>query len=111
MKALTVRQPFAGLIASGLKTIEIRSRPVSYRGPLLITASASPKYGYAVTGSTLCVVDLLDCSPATEADEDASWAEHPPGAFAWILGPPRPIKQTPCKGRLNLWAAPEPEYL
>ena len=36
MKALSVRQPWAGLIAAGLKTIEVRPRPTHYRGDLLI---------------------------------------------------------------------------
>ena len=34
MKALSVHQPFAGLIASGEKTIETRRWPTSYRGDL-----------------------------------------------------------------------------
>lgn len=36
---LSVRQPFANLIAQGIKGIENRSKPLSYRGPLLIHAS------------------------------------------------------------------------
>ena len=38
MKALTIRQPWASLIASGVKTIETRSWRTSYRGPLAIHA-------------------------------------------------------------------------
>lgn len=38
MKALTVRQPHAQLIAFGVKTIETRTKPTKYRGPLLIHA-------------------------------------------------------------------------
>jgi hypothetical protein len=44
MKALTVRQPYAQLIALGVKTIETRSWATNYRGPLLIHAgAAAPK--------------------------------------------------------------------
>lgn len=44
MKALTVRQPHAQLIALGVKTIETRTKPTKYRGPLLIHAgAAAPK--------------------------------------------------------------------
>jgi len=39
MKALSVIQPWATLIASGVKTIETRSWPTPYRGPLAIHAS------------------------------------------------------------------------
>lgn len=38
MKALTVRQPWASLIAAGVKTIETRSWSTEYRGPLAIHA-------------------------------------------------------------------------
>ncbi|MBX6387037.1 MAG: ASCH domain-containing protein [Microbispora sp.] len=39
MKTLTVRHPWAALIAAGVKDIENRSRPTGYRGPLAIHAS------------------------------------------------------------------------
>ena len=38
MKALTIHQPWAGLIVLGLKQIENRTQPLSYRGPLVIHA-------------------------------------------------------------------------
>lgn len=38
MKAITIHQPWASLIAHGNKTIETRSFPVSYRGPIAIHA-------------------------------------------------------------------------
>ena len=34
LKALSVQQPFANLIADGSKTIEIRPRGTTHRGPL-----------------------------------------------------------------------------
>ena len=36
MKALTVYQPWASLIALGEKKIETRSWPTNYRGPLAL---------------------------------------------------------------------------
>lgn len=41
MKALTLWQPWASLVALGVKRIETRSWPTTYRGPLLIHAAAS----------------------------------------------------------------------
>lgn len=38
MKALTIRQPWASLIAAGVKAIETRSWSTSFRGPLAIHA-------------------------------------------------------------------------
>lgn len=39
MKALSVKQPYADLIACGRKTIETRTWKTNYRGPLLICSS------------------------------------------------------------------------
>lgn len=44
MKALTVLQPWASLIACGAKTIETRSWATKYRGPIAIHAGLSNKY-------------------------------------------------------------------
>lgn len=44
MKALTIRQPWASLIAAGVKTIETRSWTTGYRGPLLIHAGKVREY-------------------------------------------------------------------
>lgn len=41
MRVLTVRQPWASLIALGVKTIETRSWSTDYRGPLAIHAAAT----------------------------------------------------------------------
>ena len=43
MKALTIRQPYASLIATGAKTIETRSWSTQYRGPIAIHAGKSPR--------------------------------------------------------------------
>lgn len=39
MKALSLRQPWASLVALGVKTVETRSWSTSYRGPLAIHAA------------------------------------------------------------------------
>lgn len=40
MKVITIKQPWAWLICSGVKDIENRTRKISYRGRILIHASA-----------------------------------------------------------------------
>lgn len=42
MKTITLWQPWATLIAAGIKTIETRHWPTSYRGPLAIHAARRP---------------------------------------------------------------------
>lgn len=45
MKAISLTQPFASLVAAGLKHVETRSWTTAYRGPLAIHASkAFPKW-------------------------------------------------------------------
>lgn len=84
MKVLTLWQPWASLIAAGVKTIETRSWRTSYRGPVAIHAGARFHTGAWPPGllaavDDLCgianypaalprsavvtVVDLADCAP------------------------------------------------
>jgi activating signal cointegrator 1 len=45
MKAITLTQPWATLVAIGAKRIETRSWPTNYRGPLAIHAAKGfPKW-------------------------------------------------------------------
>lgn len=93
IKAISLHQPWANLVASGEKTIETRTWKTSYRGPLLICSSKIPTCGLPSSqlGVALCVVDLLDCRPMTRADECDALCELYPGAYAWVLGNPTPI--------------------
>jgi len=83
MKALSIKNPWATLIADGKKTIETRTWPTKYRGPLLICATKqppAPNSGYAVA-----VADLVDCRVMVPADEPAAAVAVYPGAHAWVL--------------------------
>src|SRR5688500_640704 len=101
MKALSLRQPWANLIASGQKTIETRTWGTNYRGPLLIVSSKSPDIPPA--GYALAVVDLLDCRPMTKDDEKAAYCEFYPMAMAWILGNVRRVRVFPVKGQHRIF--------
>lgn len=108
--ALSVRQPWASLIAAGLKSAEIRSRPIKYRGELLICASARPVYDDLPTGVALCLVDLVDCRPMIPTDETIAGVKHLPDHFSWILANPRPITQFAVKGQLGLFTVNLPAH-
>lgn len=101
MKALSVKQPWAELIARGEKTIEIRRWTCKHRGPLLIVASKRPNAWD--TGCAIAVVDLVDIRPMTRADEGAALGERWFVDKAWILENPRRAKPTPIKGRLGVY--------
>lgn len=110
MRVLSVRQPWASLIASGRKTIELRSWSTAYRGPVLIISGSSPwrgrhEYEMGPRGVALCVVDLVDVRASTPADASAAGLAPPPGYdYAWVLGAPRAVRQIPVKGRLGLYS-------
>lgn len=101
MKALSVKQPWANMIAAGKKTIETRTWVTKYRGPLLIVSSRSPRIEPA--GCAVAVADIVDCRPMTEADEAAAGCKVYPNAQAWVLSNIRTITPFAVRGRLGLY--------
>lgn len=108
MRVLSVRQPWASLIGSGRKSIELRSWSTGYRGPVLIIAGSQPwrgSHGYTLgpLGVAICIVDLVDVRPAMEADAGAACLSPPAAHMAWILERPRLVAPSPIRGRLGLY--------
>lgn len=109
MKALSVRQPWASLIANGRKTIELRSRPISFRGPVLIVSGARPwrgEHGFELgpLGVTICVVDIVGCHAVTIADAESACIVPPDGyGWGWELANARPVPNRPIRGKLGLY--------
>lgn len=107
MRALSVRQPYAEHIASGRKSVEVRTWITHYRGPLVIVASARA-CGNLPAGVTVCVVDLLDIRRPIDSDYAAACLPddcdlYDERDWCWILGNPRRVVQVPTKGRLGLY--------
>lgn len=119
MKALTVQQPFAGLIAAGRKTIELRRWPTKLRGLLTICAGARAwseaavkEFGDGPRGVVLCEVDVVGCRPATEADRGAACVGADKlasleGWYAWELAEARAVPQRPVRGMPGLFTLPQ----
>ena len=60
MKTLTIKQPWASLIAMGIKDIENRTWPTKYRGTILIHAGKKPAgsiHGLLTTDQKYCASD------------------------------------------------------
>lgn len=104
MKCLSVKQPWANLIASGEKTIETRTWATAYRGELLVVSSKRPKIEPA--GFAVAVARLVECRPMTKADEAAACCGVYPGAFAWVLTDVHAVEPFPVKGSLGLYETP-----
>jgi hypothetical protein len=100
-KCLSVKQPWANLIASGQKTIETRLWATRYRGDLLIASSRKPDI--APAGCVIAIAKLVDCRPMTKADEAAAMCHEYEGAYAWVLSDIRPISPVPVRGSLGVF--------
>lgn len=105
MKALSVKQPWANMIAAGEKTIETRTWGTDYRGDLLIVSTKSPKIDPA--GFALAVARLVECRPMSERDQLEACCSVYPDAVAWVFEDIREIDPFPVRGMPGLF---EVEY-
>lgn len=102
IKAISLKQPWASLVASGKKTIETRKWITTYRGDLVICSSKKPSIEPA--GCALCVVELYKIEPMKKSHEKKACIKVYPGAYSWFLRNVRPLKKiTPVKGRLGIF--------
>ena len=124
MRALSIGQPWAGLIVAGIKDIENRSRRTRHRGPLLIHASQrragrtlveiASEYEVTFTdelvllcaraGGIVGMTEVIDCVPASPsrwfngrltADGKQNWG--------WVLRDARPLPFRLMPGRLSFF--------
>ena len=104
IRALSVHQPFANMIACGRKTIETRGWQPYFRGELLIVSTKFPVTP-GPAGSAVAVCRLADCRRMLESD--AVQACVPWGAllFSWVLADVRAIEPFPLVGRQGIWWA------
>lgn len=132
MKAITVKQPWASLIVSGLKDIENRKWKTTFRGRVLIHASNSKdldnlpldtifttpqinalKQHYSENvlcsfiyphGEIIGSVEIVDCV----VNHTSVWAEKSSNEdkpiYNWVLANPIKFKNPiPAKGKLSFW--------
>lgn len=132
MIAVTIRQPYLAVIMDGIKTLEVRSRPIKHRGPLALHAAARPDCPFRVDrakpsqtlpceeyeglilplGCVLCVVDVVDCRPMREGDQEAAWVEDEfevDGQWVWEFANVREVKPLPKRGNCAMWHVPDEE--
>lgn len=127
MKALTICQPYAHLIASGAKRVENREWPTSYRGRLYVHAGKSRQwltednYGIPLDrmafGAVVAIATLADCVHIEKVGRGMAaqrwpWLaehEHTNGTWCWILGNVTPIGPWPWRGAQGLFEIDEEE--
>ena len=116
MKALSLKQPFAELVVSGKKTIEIRKWNTKFRGEFLIHSSktsdnnAMIKHGYdnLPLGVIVGKADLVSVKKYLnrkefEKDKHKHLASSDYGNYGFFLKNAKRIKETPDKGKLGFW--------
>jgi len=103
MKALSLHQPWASMVATGAKTIETRRWPTDYRGELLIVSTMKPELPGFPSGQALCIVKLVNCRPMIPSDEAAARCELYEGAYSWVLSEIRQIKPFHVRGQQGLY--------
>lgn len=115
MKALSVKQPWASLIASGKKSLEIRTWRTDHRGPLLIVASRTrdtntdlktPNFDERL-GMSVCLVELVNVRDGTRNDSARAGGVDPTGKFVWEFIDPQPVLPTRIQGRLWVFDVPD----
>ena len=101
MKALSLKQPWAAMVANGTKTVETRSWSTSYRGPLAIHASQPD-------GCIIATAVLTEVRPMVFEDIIAARLQvFLEGRFAWELSDVRQVlPPIPAQGKLGLWNVP-----
>lgn len=118
MKALSLWQPWASLIADGRKKIETRHWPMRYRGPLAIHAAKGNldkefafKCGFGINGSrcplgaVVCIVKVDDCVrfPSEKAPPDI-YGDFYAGRYGFLLSVLEVFDPAiPATGHQGIW--------
>ena len=116
MKTLSLKQPFAELIVSGKKTIELRNWNTKFRGKFLIHASKIPdskamkKFNFdkLPTGVIIGEAELIDVKKYEndlehKKDKDKHLADSSWGKYGFILKNAKRVKPIEAKGKLGFW--------
>lgn len=122
MRAFTLLQPFASMVAGQipgwLKSIETRTWPTSYRGPLLICAGKAdwpcprgydgPPVPELPHGVAICVVDVVGCRRMRPADAEAACCDWHVGLWAWELANVRACTPFRVRGQQGIFGVEPP---
>lgn len=126
MKVLSIKEPYATLIANGVKKIETRSWKTNYRGEIFIHASKKEFNKKSVKnqllgelikdmdmnpGYIICRAKLVDSvymdqefiDRIKKNKNEYVCGDYQIGRYGWILEDIQRIEKIPAKGKLNIW--------
>lgn len=115
MKMISIRQPWAALVVSGIKDIENRTWPTRYRGPVLVHAPKQAdkidtdeiefRFGVRLSselllGGIVGITEIVACI----RPHPSKW--YAPDHYAFVLANSHPLPFVPWRGGLSLRDAP-----
>ena len=121
MRVITLKQPWATLVAMGIKNIEFRSWKTNYRGKILIHAGigidkqAMKKYEYLgfeyPSGCIVAETEIIDClylddelNKKINSKKNIAYGSKYRTGYAWILSNTKKINSSiKIKGQLGIW--------
>jgi activating signal cointegrator 1 len=123
MRALTILQPWAEMIARGVKRVENRTWRTKYRGPLAIHVGKSlawmesedagawperygadmPRADELTFGAIIAVAELVDCVRVEDLPAELRGHPFAAGPWCWVLSDARRIEPIACKGAQMVW--------
>ena len=124
MKAITIKQPFASMIAAGIKEYEFRTWKTKYRGALLIHAGkgvdkkAMKKFeDYGLEYPSGCIIAKVNLTDCIKVDDElrvvlkeknpsvySSVVKHTEWeGYAFKLEDVEKIEPIPVNGKLSIW--------
>lgn len=129
MRALTLHQPWASLIACGAKLIETRIWPpyqdcageliaihagaTEHRrfrktDPQVLTLLGTQDLPVQAILAVAVIRDWLPTQAASPGPAEQHLGDYSPGRWAWRLAHIRPLAEPlPCKGHHKLWTVPQ----
>lgn len=135
IRCISLRQPWASLVALGEKQVETRSWQIRFRGVLGIHASRRVRPEDAAllsrepfqssllrggiaspldlpTGHIVGMCRIIACEPHTPdfiaslSARERAFGTYAPGRWGWLISDPHPLPQPiPARGRLGIWTA------
>lgn len=115
--AISLRAPWAWLVANGFQDVENREWATTYRGPILIHAASSvsrleyecarefaahrgvtlmPAFETLPRGGVIGQIDVVDCVTRS----NSPWFF---GRYGWVLAEPKELPFTACRGALRFF--------
>lgn len=112
MKTISIQQPWASLLAEGIKTVELRGWSTDYRGLLLVRASKnSPTRleddeGQRVMLPTACLLfigELIEVREMEPQDRVPAMSTYWNDEISWLIHFCYYVKPVPAAGKLKLY--------